>query len=113
MAEPHGTESPITLERVGFARGRFRGSVYLLAGVTPPGSPPQVRQYGEHAPVILGSRRQAELGEDARDVLLDGAQRDHEPLRDRLVRAALRHQLEHLALARRELVERIVAAAAA
>ena len=38
---------------------------------------------------------------------------DHEPLGDRLVRAALGHQLEHLALARRQLLERIVAAAPA
>ena len=34
-------------------------------------------------------------------------------LRDRVVRAALGHQLEHLALARRELLERVVAARAA
>ena len=57
--------------------------------------------------------RQAELREDARHVLLDRAQGDEEPLRDRLVRAALGHQLEHLALARRQLGERVVLAAAA
>ena len=37
------------------------------------------------------------------------ARRDEEALRDRLVRAALGHLLEHLALAGGELVERILA----
>ena len=57
-------------------------------------------------------RRQAELGEDARHVLLDRAQGDEESLRDRLVRPALRHQLEHLALARGQLLQRVVGALA-
>ena len=47
---------------------------------------------------------QTELVEDARDVLLHGALGDVQPLADRLVRAALGDQLEHLALARRERV---------
>ena len=55
----------------------------------------------------------AELGEDAGDVLLDRVRGDDELLGDALVRAALGHQLEHLALARREAVERVVAAAPA
>ena len=63
--------------------------------------------------MVLAAGRHAELAEDARDVLLDGVRRDDELLGDALVRAALGHQLEHLALARREGVERIVAAAAA
>jgi hypothetical protein len=63
--------------------------------------------------VIVGARRQAELREDARHVLLHRAEGDEQPFRDRLVRASLRHQLEHLALARGELVEGIVAALAA
>ncbi len=46
-------------------------------------------------------------------MLLDGAGRDEEPVRDGLIRAALGHQLEHLALARREERERIVLARAA
>ena len=70
-------------------------------------------QHGEHAAVVLGAGGHAELGEDARDVLLDRVRRDDEHLGDALVRAPLGHQLEHLALARRELVERVVAAAAA
>ena len=46
-------------------------------------------------------------------MLLDGVRRDDEHLGDALVRAALGHQLQHLALARREGLERIVAAAPA
>ena len=59
--------------------------------------------------MVLRARRQTELLEDARHVLLHGARRDEEALRDRLVRAALGHLLEHLALAGGELVERILA----
>ena len=73
----------------------------------------QVGEHGEHAAVVPGVGREAELREDARHVLLDRALGDDEPLADRLVRAALGHQLEHLALARGELVERVVAAAPA
>src|SRR5438876_391889 len=58
----------------------------------------QVGENRQHAPVILGRGRQAELGEDARHVLLDRTQRDHHSLGDRLIRAALGHQLQHLAL---------------
>ena len=47
------------------------------------------------------------------DVLLDGVRGDDEHLGDALVGAALGHQLEHLALARGEAVERVVAAAPA
>ena len=63
--------------------------------------------------MILGAGAHAELGEDARHVLLDGVRRDDEHLGDALVRAALGHQLEHLALARRQRVQRVVAAAPA
>src|SRR5437868_13680063 len=72
----------------------------------------QEREHREHAAVVLGGGRQPELHEDARHVLLDGAHGHEHPLGDRLVRTAFRHQLEHLALARRQLGERIVAAAA-
>ena len=58
-------------------------------------------------------RAHAELGEDRRDVLLDRGGRDHQHLRDALVRAPFGHQLEHLALARRELVEGALLALAA
>ena len=70
-------------------------------------------EHGEHAAVVLRRLADAELGEDARDVLLDGVRGDHQRLGDAAVRAPLGHQLEHLALARRELLERVVAAAAA
>src|SRR5215207_5963207 len=73
----------------------------------------QEGEHGEHAAVVVAASAQAELLEDARDVLLHGALGDHEPLGDALVRAALRHQLEHFALARRYRRERIVAATAA
>src|SRR3954451_10294044 len=49
------------------------------------GSGPQVAQDREDAAVLGARRAQAELGEDARDVLLGAAQRDHELLGDRLV----------------------------
>ena len=73
----------------------------------------QVREHGEHAPVVLDRRREVELGEDRGDVLLDRALGDDQRLGDRRVRAALGHQAEHLALARGQRVERILAAAAA
>ena len=63
--------------------------------------------------MVVGRRRQAELREDARHVLLDRAERDEEPLSDGLVRAPLGHQLEHLALTGRELLEGVVAPLAA
>src|ERR687892_230020 len=55
---------------------------------------PQEHQDGEHAPRLAARRRQRELLEDARDVLLDDADRDHELLGDALVRAAGCHQLQ-------------------
>src|SRR5262245_24889895 len=60
--------------------------------------------------MIRRRRGEAELSEDARHVLLDGALGHDEPLRDRLVRPALRHQLEDLALTRRQGRDRVVAA---
>ena len=57
-------------------------------------------EHGEDAAVVVLVRRQAELREDVGDVLLHAAPRDAQPLGDRLVRAALGDQLEHLALAR-------------
>jgi hypothetical protein len=77
------------------------------------GAAAQIREHGEHPTVVVRAGGQAELRVDARHVLLDGAKRDEEPLRDRLVRAALGHQLEHLSLARRQLVERVVSPLAA
>ena len=71
----------------------------------------QVSKDGRSA-MVLCACRQPELGEDARHMLLDGAERDHELFRNRLVRAAFRHQSQHLALAGRQLVDRIVTPAA-
>jgi hypothetical protein len=59
--------------------------------------------------VVLGARRQPQLGEDAVDVLLDGALGDHQPLGDRLVGAALGHQREHLTLVLAQVLDRVVA----
>src|SRR6266511_2980355 len=73
----------------------------------------QEGEHGEDAPVVLGGRREAELPEDAGDVLLDGALGDDEAFRDRLVRPSLGHQFEYLALARRQIAERVVAPPAA
>src|SRR5947207_10690128 len=63
------------------------------------GSGAKERQHREHPARLAARRRQAELAEDARDVLLDRAEGDHEPVGDPLVRASGGHQLEHLALA--------------
>src|SRR5262249_50429144 len=67
---------------------------------------------GEDAAMVLGRRRQPELREDGGHVLLHRTRRDEEPLADRLVRTALRHELEHLALARRKPLDRVVSAIA-
>src|SRR5205823_8550246 len=69
-------------------------------------------EYREHAAVVVAADAQAELVEDARDVLLHGPFGDHQALRNPLLRAALGHQLEHLALARGHACERGVGAAA-
>src|SRR4051794_6322035 len=70
----------------------------------------QVREHGQDTSVIFRRRRQAELREDARHVLLDRAEGDHQPLRDGLVRTPLGHQLQYLAFAWSQLLQRIVAA---
>jgi len=56
---------------------------------------------------------EVELGEDARDVLLDRPLGDHELLGDRVIGPPLRHQAEDLGLARREPSERVARAMAA
>ena len=40
----------------------------------------QVREHGEHAPMVFRGRRELQLGEDAGHVLLDGALGDAEQL---------------------------------
>src|SRR5690348_15645839 len=70
----------------------------------------QIQQYGEHAARLATRRRDAELGEDAGDVLLRGPQRDDQVVRDALVGGAGRHQLQHLTFARGQYGEWVVAA---
>src|SRR5262249_20873044 len=72
----------------------------------------QEGEHGQHAAVIVPRRGQVQLREDARHVLLNRALADHELLGDGVVRAALCHQPEHLALSFAELLERILAAVA-
>src|SRR3954468_10673267 len=62
---------------------------------------------GEHTAVIVIALGQRELHHDAVHVSLDRALCDPESACDAGVRASLRHQREHLALARRQLFERI------
>src|SRR5947208_7557351 len=88
------------------------GSSRAWRAVEPP-SALKPGEHGQHTAVVGLRGRQAELHEDVRNVLLDRAVGDHERLRDRAVRAALRHQPEHVALTWRELVERRPRAAAA
>src|SRR5919201_6611480 len=62
---------------------------------------------GENTAVIVIALGQRELNHDAVHVSLDRALCDPESSCDAGVRASLRHQREHLALARRQLFERI------
>ena len=67
-------------------------------------------EHGEHATVVVVRGWQVELGEDRRDVLLDGAVGDDERAGDRRVGPALGHQAQHLPLPGREPVEWVAAA---
>src|SRR6476646_4038536 len=69
---------------------------------------PQVGEYGQDAAVVVGCLGQAEFLEDAGDVLFDGAFGHHHPLGDAGIRAALGHQLQHLAHAWRQIGQRII-----
>ena len=94
-------------------RGLAPGALGLPAPCTGGGSTPcrYVRTAStRRCPAAPG--RELELGEDARDVALDHALAHAEAVGDRLVGLALGHAPEHLALARRELVERALGAAA-
>src|SRR3954453_11904102 len=64
------------------------------------GSGAEEHQHCEHAPRLASARREAELPEDAGDVLLDCAEGDDEGIGDSLVGTAERHELDHLTLAR-------------
>src|SRR5205085_8282349 len=70
-------------------------------------------EHREHPAVVVGSRRQIELSEDAVHVRLDGLRAEHELLADASIRAPFGHELQDLALAAGQLLERIVLAAAA
>ena len=63
--------------------------------------------------MILARGLESQLREDRSHVALDRLELEGEPLGDRGIRAALGHQREDLALTRRQLVERRVAARAA
>src|SRR5439155_10369370 len=88
--------------------------VERLPEARPGGRPPQspilvaaeVGQHGEHPAVILRRRLQLELAEDDPDVALDGSFGEPEPIADRRVGTTLRHELEDLSFARREVVQR-------
>jgi hypothetical protein len=85
--------------------------VHLPAG-DPGFSASQVGQDGEHPAVVGVGLGEAELVEDALDVLLDGAPGDEERLGDRAVGASFCYEGEDLALARGEGGEPVVAPAA-
>ena len=72
----------------------------------PPRSAAEVRQHGKHASMVVRRRQELQLGEDVRDVGLDGLRREEQPVADRLVRPALRHQRQDLALPIGQVVER-------
>jgi hypothetical protein len=72
----------------------------------------KVTQRGQHPPVISRVRREAELGEDARDVTLHRRDRHDQLLGDEPVRPSLRDELENFELPRRQLVEWITCAPA-
>src|SRR5436190_1486162 len=66
-------------------------------------SAPQVGQHGEHAAVVLGRLLDPELDERPPDMRLDRLRAEPERPADALVRAALCHQRDDLALTRCEL----------
>ena len=82
---------------------RTRGLDLLLAAL-------EKRDDREDAAVVVLRLRQSELGEDVPDVLLDRSLGEPELTGDAGVRAALGHERQHLAFARREDGERVVAA---
>lgn len=59
----------------------------------------QKSQHGEHAPMICRSVEEPQLSEDRSDVLLNGPQRHHQMLRNRLIATPGCDELQHLPLA--------------
>src|SRR5829696_2029392 len=73
-----------------------------------PLSRPKVENHRQDAARLLSGGGNAQLVEDARHVLLSGAQGDHQPVGDPLIGCARCHQLEHFAFPRRQPSQRIV-----
>ena len=63
--------------------------------------------HGEHPAMIVDGLRERQLAQDAADMLMDSAFADPQLAGNTSVRPALGHQLENLALARREVAKRI------
>ena len=105
--------------RAGGDRARLRrrrpgaGGAGRAAGRGARSAGAEVSEHRQHAAVVLGRRRQVELGEDRGDVLLDRPLGDDQLRGDGGVGAALGHQPQHLALARGQRLQRVGAAAAA
>ena len=70
----------------------------------------EVRDDSKHTPVMVVRLGQPKLREDAVHVLLNGSLGDPQAPGDAGIGAPLGHQREHVALARGELLERIVEA---
>jgi hypothetical protein len=73
----------------------------------------EIRDDGEHSPMVVFAPGEVKLHEDAAHVLLDGAFGDVEAMRDAIVGASFRHEGEHLTFPRRQLGQWIVAPARA
>src|SRR4051794_14362406 len=98
--------------RKGRAEMRLAANVGVANHTVAARAPRLGLQEGDHredAPMRVGGDRETQLLEDARDVLLDAAFREENAGSNGRVRQAFRHQLEHLALPWRQLVDRIVA----
>ncbi len=65
----------------------------------------QKKGYGHHPAVLRVLVTDSELGEDPRDVLLDGGGSHSERLADAGIGLPRGHEYKHLALSRRQLVE--------
>src|SRR5215207_648983 len=61
---------------------------------------PEEGQHRQHSAMVIGCRRDAQLVKDGSHVLLDRPFGNHQSVSDPLIGASLRHQREHLPLAR-------------
>src|SRR5664279_4126863 len=89
------TRVPSKSNRIAFGPGRSDRVRALSAMLN---LAAQVGQYRQHAAVVIGSRQQLQLGEDAGDVSLNRFGGDEEALADGLVGAALCHQRQYFPL---------------